>query len=529
MSNPLHQLFLEEAQALLQVMAAELPQLKQQPNLGALLRAAHTLRGSGAMVGLTAIPAIAQRLEDIFSLMVQVPTPVDDALAALLHQAYRHLRRPIMTDLQGRQHDEMLTLTQAEPVLVALDKWLAETAASLPPPSLSDGAVDMGAVDMVAILFNGDVVAGLETLAATLEGKENDLVAALRSQLDAFVGIGELTSLPGFSAIARAGLIALNCRPSQSRTIGACVLANLRSAHTQVLAGDRQQGGRPSESLLAFGILPDSRPTPQVLPPPAAALNDALKEALNDLQRESLDSSEAAPIWDDVTEAAMLLALFGDEGDEADLPSLNTPENLPLDETHAGSHDRNELQRPQAETEPDLDLESFTTALSDKSPAESPPPPLNADLAPPLHPEVAAPPVDEARHIPVSGLNRPIVSGLPKQLIAKLEALLESAPPEAVAQRAPNSSSPSAQSDRFERLTAQLDTLSTQENKTAQQIQQLQIALSTLAKSLDRHAPKPGSQLNKRIRHIATLVQQQQQLHQQRLHIQAQIRKDLAS
>ncbi len=514
MSDSVHQLFLEEAQELLQVMEAELLELRTQPDIAALMRAAHTLKGSGAMIGLTAIPAIAHRLEDVFSWLIRQPNQVDDSLETLLLQAYDHLERSIVEDLQGGRHDEALVMTQAEPVLVALDEWLTATAqpaatetktvARDSDPS-DETATWVESTDLVITLFEGDVAAGLETLSAALEEESGTQLKVLRSQLDAFVGIGELTSLPGFTAIAQAGLTALDCRPTQSAAIGRCVLTDLQAAQTAVLAGDRQQGGQPSETLLSFGTAQDSIPTAQVLPPTAA--------------------SSASP-WDDSAEDAMLLALFGeDEGeDENETVPGGEPEETTDDFAIVEQSDvaEDNLDIGLAELDLELsaaapsemategtDMASFETDAVE-IPTTSPIDALTEDQAAPMPeptepanapaPPQAKPPAHGDK-IAVSGLNRPITSGLPKTLIAKLEALLDSAPPEAVIHRqsskprttelsaaisepkkAPTSRSKTVRVglDRIKRLSTLFGELVTYENKSALQAQQLQYVISSM-------------------------------------------------
>ena len=594
MSDSVHQLFLDEAQELLQIMEVELLELKANPDIPALMRAAHTLKGSGAMVGLTVIPAIAHRLEDVFAAVVQQSIPVDEALESLLLQAYDQLERSIIAGLRGQPHDEALTLTQAEPMLVALDEWLTRAAerpemieaagldqpaqdapaaegiytaqpyaehtaqdhpitgetllydeAWAADPQQNDVALPLSlpggtAPDIVTALFNGDVVAGLETLAAALQEDVAVRIEVLRSQLDAFVGIGELTGLPGFSAIAQAGLTALDCRPSQSEAIGACVLKDLRTAHAIVLAGERDPGGQPSETLLAFGVETESRPTAQILPPDAASeapLSDA------PLNNDVLT-------LDDSTEEAMLLALFG----EADPAELTDAEPVPSDPLGIAPPDPEfpetltaESSGPQSSDLESSDLVSLDSSSLDPEPLvneSSVPEPLPIPAAPPAAPQnradqvsaaaesdvpaeaaepdeldsaldaleemldESAPPVpakasstDPVR-IPVSGLSRPIKSGLPKALIAKLAALLDSAPPEAVVHRQSDPSQRSAPPipttpdlksaktprsktvrvglDRIKRINTLFGELVTYENKGSLQAQQLQHVIGSM-------------------------------------------------
>ena len=63
------QTFIQEAQELLQTMEECLLQLENDPsdsdNIGAVFRAAHTIKGSAGLFGLTAIVSFTHILEDI--------------------------------------------------------------------------------------------------------------------------------------------------------------------------------------------------------------------------------------------------------------------------------------------------------------------------------------------------------------------------------------------------------------------------------------------------------------------------------
>ena len=143
---------------------------------------------------------------------------------------------------------------------------------------------------------------------------------------------------------------------------------------------------------------------------------------------------------------------------------------------------------PAEAAEPD-ELDSALDALEEMLDESAPPVPAKASSTDPVR-------------IPVSGLSRPIKSGLPKALIAKLAALLDSAPPEAVVHRQSDPSQRSAPPipttpdlksaktprsktvrvglDRIKRINTLFGELVTYENKGSLQAQQLQHVIGSM-------------------------------------------------
>ncbi|WP_019509592.1 hybrid sensor histidine kinase/response regulator [Pleurocapsa sp. PCC 7319] len=248
-----YEFFLEEVPELLQILETGLLNLQQSCNPGKihdLMRAAHSLKGGAATVGLNAIKTIAHRLETIFKAL-SVENKIDTELETLLLKAYDCLQLPLNQQITTGSFDSELALSNADSTLTQIETRLGDAlqAAENYVPS-SD---DLG-IDIVSSLFEVDIAQGIDHIAKVIAEPQNfDLVAEIRTQAEVFSGFAEMLNLSGFGAISTATITALDANPSAALEIATLALDDFLNAKEQVLAGDRKSGGSPSETLLAFG------------------------------------------------------------------------------------------------------------------------------------------------------------------------------------------------------------------------------------------------------------------------------------
>ncbi len=247
--------FAQEAQDLLQELESGLLTLRQNhdiPHIHALMRAAHSLKGGAATVGLAVIQVIAHRLENALQKLYQWPGTLDVPLEEALLRAFDTLRQPLQSQLTNGHLDPDTVLHNAEQAFLLLEEILGPTE-----PTGADAympsAQDLG-VDMTATIFGGDIQQGLTQLSGLLAHPTGDWVAEVISQLEIFINLGELLNLPGWRAICQAGLTALTQHPDQATAIAQVLLRDLRQGYDQVMAGDREHGGRVSPELQAFVV-----------------------------------------------------------------------------------------------------------------------------------------------------------------------------------------------------------------------------------------------------------------------------------
>ena len=257
-----YQFFIEEAPELLQIIETNLLSLRQERNpstIHDLMRAAHSIKGGAATVGLEAIKTIAHRVEDIFKALYSDTVELDYELENLLLQAYDCLQDPLNTQIAEDKLDEELALAKAEPILAHIEARLgtALEEADKYMPSSSD----LG-VDMVLSIFEIDVSQGIERMVQVLANPQDyDLATELRTQAEVFSGFADILGLPGFGTIAQTALTALDACPEKAEQILTLALADFQQARDLVLAGDRIQGGNPSVALVALTEATTDQPT----------------------------------------------------------------------------------------------------------------------------------------------------------------------------------------------------------------------------------------------------------------------------
>ncbi|MEM7065164.1 MAG: hybrid sensor histidine kinase/response regulator [Cyanobacteria bacterium P01_B01_bin.77] len=241
--------FLQEASELLQQIDSELQTLRQDfsvQKMHSLMRAAHTLKGAAASVGLDAIKTTTHSLEDAFKALCRPEATLTPVVEGLIFEAYDCLQLMLSAQLTHAQTDESGILDRMAGVVSKLQDNLGDQFGQdgyLPTSS------DLG-FDMTQSIFEMGVAQRLDALEESLKApKSETLNALLQSQAEVFFGLAESLNLPGFGEIAQATLAALKNQPDQVIQIATVALKDYRSAQTDILQGDRTQGGAPSATL----------------------------------------------------------------------------------------------------------------------------------------------------------------------------------------------------------------------------------------------------------------------------------------
>jgi len=265
-SDQTHQYFLEDAVILLQTMDDELQDLRDTfsvQKVHTLMRAAHTLKGAAASVGLDAIKTTTHSLEDIFKSICRQDTVISVELETLIFQSYDCLKLLLSAQLVGAQVDEADILDRMASTVTDLQVMLGDRfgqGGDLPTSS------ELG-FDMTQSIFELGVAERIVALEVALEKPDSEeLLAILKSQGEVFVGLAESLGLPGFRQIAACLLCALEENPDRVVEIAPVALANYKSAQSLVLSGDRTQGGEPSPALRKFCTVSENLSQSEVAP-----------------------------------------------------------------------------------------------------------------------------------------------------------------------------------------------------------------------------------------------------------------------
>ncbi|MDJ0716304.1 MAG: hybrid sensor histidine kinase/response regulator [Prochloraceae cyanobacterium] len=248
-----YQFFIEEVGELLQLLESNLLTLKEERSTAKvhnLMRAAHSIKGGAASVGLDSITTLSHRLEDIFKSFYNEEVEIDTELETLLLQAYDCLKEPLMGLLEAGEFDGEQALSNAKPIFSKIEDRLGDVLARA--DDYIPTSKDLG-VDIVASIFEVDVAEGLERLVNVIANpREYEIAGELRAQAEVFAGFAELLNLPGFGEIAQTAIAALEIHPHRALELTELTLANFKQAREEVLSGDRARGGNPSAELVAF-------------------------------------------------------------------------------------------------------------------------------------------------------------------------------------------------------------------------------------------------------------------------------------
>ena len=272
-----------------------------------VFRAAHSVKGGAAMLGLHSIQRTSHRLEDFFKLMKESPPQADRELETKLLRIFDGLQEQLdqlqspygLSDEQGQA-----ILSGLEPVFAETEQHLqtlldqapaAPKAAAAPAPKTSAApARAHPETSALQLVFQSDVPALLRDMLAGFKKPDTEATRQeLRQICQRFNSIGIQFELPQWSELTTLTEAAVS-NPDQSfRALAPVVIKDLKQAQDLVLQG---LAGHISPSPALAALVPPE-PTPE-------ATEDADLDAL---LADALDTDEFDT---DATEASDLADLF---------------------------------------------------------------------------------------------------------------------------------------------------------------------------------------------------------------------------
>ncbi|MGB3138943.1 MAG: ATP-binding protein, partial [Nodosilinea sp.] len=279
-----------------------------------VFRAAHSVKGGAAMLGLNSIQRTSHRMEDFFKIMKESPVRPDRDLETMLLQIFDGLQE----QLEQLQSPFGLTNNQAkdimaplEPIFVQaeahLDSLVAAAPAAVPAAIAPRPAVVTAAahpeISALQLVFRSDVPALLRDMLAIFKQPDSRTSRQeLRRLSQRLHSIGEQFELIQWCALAQVVEQAIGNPDQTYRMLAPVVIKDLKQAQDQVLAG-------ASSQVKASATLEALLPLSAVAPDEDSTLDVLLAEAL------SADSSEV--------DLANLFAA-AEEGSSDDLALTNT-------------------------------------------------------------------------------------------------------------------------------------------------------------------------------------------------------------
>ncbi|OYD90388.1 hybrid sensor histidine kinase/response regulator [Nostoc sp. 'Peltigera membranacea cyanobiont' 210A] len=322
------QAFLAEAAELLQTIEQNLIGLLDEKTIEkvhALMRSAHTIKGSAASVGQETIQTIAHHLEDVFQALYAPELEIDPELGALLLDAYECLRTPLSAALMGLSCNEAEILDRTASIFAQLQHKLGDFFGR---EALLPSSEELG-FDVVESIFSGSVLQDLQQLETDIQSQDpQQIQTTLNSQAEFFAELAASYGLSGLEEIAQATLNALKAHPDKVLEIAQVALENFKAAQAAVLAGDRTQGGEISPQLREWAGITIPVPEPQEQPVAIAAQPTQTTTTENQ-PSPLLSASEAESIWsffpkrtdNSVAKAPEVLAPISHSQDSVVVPS----------------------------------------------------------------------------------------------------------------------------------------------------------------------------------------------------------------
>jgi|GEM_PF-501209 len=332
--------FIEEAQEHLTTIEESLMNLQQVVNdpeaMSEMFRAAHSVKGGAAMLGLHSIQHTAHKLEDYFKVLREHPITVDSTLENLFLQGFDALRE-LLDELQGpfglTEDIAAATLAKVDPVFHQLQEHLnaltqgsttpapepvvARPLTVAPPPPVDPS---------YTFVFQTDVP---ERLRAMLQLFKQPDSAAVRQQLMAECSnlgqLGETFALPQWVDLLAIAQQVVSNENQPLTALAPVVIKEIMAARDLVLSG---QGHTitASENLLALQPPPPvvSEPAPVEVPPieepaPVDAVTPVPADALAEMVEEPILEGDGVTVFgeDSQTDREELGDIFGLAGDLA--------------------------------------------------------------------------------------------------------------------------------------------------------------------------------------------------------------------
>ncbi|MBE9177402.1 response regulator [Oculatella sp. LEGE 06141] len=273
--------FIEEAKDHLNTIEQGLLNLQntiEDPEMASeMFRAAHSVKGGAAMLGLNSIQQASHRLEDYFKVLKECPIKVDQRLETLLLRVFDTLQE-LLEQLQGPfgLTDDKATevMSDVEPVFNELNQHLhglVSACGSVPPEDVeltSEPAVAMTPAtpararaevqpavreeSALQLIFQSDVPARLrEMLQLFKQSDTSDGRQQLQNICRTLSMAGEQFDLPEWCALIDSTQQAIASASNTYRALAPVVIRDIKQAQELVLTGN-SAAIEASESLLAL-------------------------------------------------------------------------------------------------------------------------------------------------------------------------------------------------------------------------------------------------------------------------------------
>jgi chemosensory pili system protein ChpA (sensor histidine kinase/response regulator) len=206
--------------------------LQDSEMVNELFRAAHSVKGGAAMLGISSILRISHRFEDFFKILKESPNlQVDRTLESLLLKVFDTLRASVEHLERATLNDETASalMSKIEPVFTEIDQHLA--AESRPD-------ANKNAEDPVIAAFQNDVPLQLRQMLELFKQPQSSAsTQQLQEYCQQLINLGAQFGLPGWIELCQTAQNAIANPQNTYRTLAPVVITQLKEAQELVANG----------------------------------------------------------------------------------------------------------------------------------------------------------------------------------------------------------------------------------------------------------------------------------------------------
>lgn len=255
-------LFIEEAKEHLDTLENGLVDLKSTmkdpESLQEMFRAAHSVKGGAAMLGLDSIKTTAHRLEDCFKILKEGPVKQVDQTAESLFLKGVDTLKDLVERMSGpfglRNEEGEKLVQQMMPAFAQLETHLNNLVSGKVAGAAAKSGSSGAAPTVSTTNFTASVMVLLKEMLQVFKGKES---AATRQQLsDLCVRLYKLgTGIESWQSLVKTARVAIANPKNSYKVLAPLIIKELKDA------GDLVQGGKvkaiaPSKNLLQLAASP---------------------------------------------------------------------------------------------------------------------------------------------------------------------------------------------------------------------------------------------------------------------------------
>ena len=235
-----------------------------------VFRAAHSVKGGAAMLGIESMQRTAHRMEDYFKLLKDATIRVDRPLESMFLRVFDALQE-LLEQLQGpfglTEDKEQSIMTGIEPVFQQLQEHLDQLVADadtnevleeVAPVAFTAPSPQPVEESALKLVFSSDVSAALREMLARFKQADTDSSrSALEACCQMLERFGEQFNLPSWMNLVKHGRWAVCDRNNDYRTLAPVLIKEIKKAQDLVLAG-REPDISLSQTLQALAAQGDT-------------------------------------------------------------------------------------------------------------------------------------------------------------------------------------------------------------------------------------------------------------------------------